>query len=77
MKTSLTENTRNLLLNFDTQLVNILKEDMRQQHQKIKATLVNMATRAYDSELLAIINSDISKMRQIISDPKSTLAQAV
>lgn len=76
MTTASTENTKNLLLNFDMQLVNILKEDMCQQHQKINATLVNMATRTYDSELLAIINSDISKMKQIISAP-NTLAQAV
>lgn len=76
MKTASTLNTKNLTANFDNQLLTILKDDLRQQNQKIKATLINMATRTYDSELLAIIKSDINKMKQSIGISGNSLAQA-
>lgn len=72
MKTTSILNTKNLTANFDKQLLSILKDDLRQQNQKIKATLINLATRTYDSELLAIIKSDISKIKQSMG----SLAQA-
>ncbi len=76
MKTTETKNTKNLTANFDTQLLTILKDDLRQQNQKIKATLINMATRTYDSELLAIIKEDINKVRQAMGNSSNTFAQA-
>jgi hypothetical protein len=76
MKATSTQNVKNLLANFDMQLLAILKDDLRQQNQKMKATLINMATRTYDNELLAIIKADINKMKKTMGNTQDTLAQA-
>ncbi|HEX7367521.1 MAG TPA: hypothetical protein VF273_10520 [Pelobium sp.] len=76
MKASSTQNNRNLLANFDSQLLNILKQDLREQKLKMKAKFIHMATRTYDNELLAIINADIAKMRGILGNAQNNLAQA-
>ncbi|WP_017258564.1 hypothetical protein [Pedobacter arcticus] len=76
MKTTSTQNIKNLLSNFDMQLVNILKEDLRRQQQKVNTTLINMATRTYDNQLLAIVKADIQKLKQAINNTQNDLAQA-
>lgn len=76
MKATSTQNIKNLLSNFDMQLVNILTEDLRKQQQKVNTTLINMATRTYDHQLLAIVKADIQKLKQAISNPQDDLAKA-
>ncbi|RKD16278.1 hypothetical protein BCY91_05245 [Pelobium manganitolerans] len=70
-------NIKNLLSGFDMQLLAILKDDLRQQNQKMKTKLINMATRSYDKELLAIIKADINKMKKAMGANEGNLAQAV
>lgn len=74
MKSTSTSIATNLLSNFDRQLLAILKADIRNQNQKVKATLINMATRTYDSELLSIIKADISKIKGVLSGANNSLA---
>ncbi len=76
MKSTSTHTIKNLLSNFDMQLVNILKEDLRRQQQKINAMLINMATKTYDNELLAIIRADINKIKQTVGHSQNGLANA-
>lgn len=76
MKTTSTTNIKNLLTAFDAQLLNLLKEDLRQQNQKVKTRLINMATRSYDHELLGIIKDDIANLRNARSRQENKLAQA-
>lgn len=76
MKATSTQNIKNLLTNFDTQLLAILKDDIHQKNQKVKATLINMATRSYDNELLAIIKTDINKIKNAMGNSQNKLAQA-
>lgn len=76
MKASSTQHIKNLLSNFDSQLVNILKEDLREQRLKMKAKFVHMATRTYDNELLAIIKADVAKMKEVLDNRPNKLAQA-
>ena len=76
MKAASTQNIKNLLANFDSQLLSILKDDLRKQNQKVTATLINMATRTYDNELLAIIKADIDKIKASINSSQNSLAKA-
>ncbi len=77
MKTTSATNLKSLLANFDVQLLSVLKDDLRQQKQKMKAKFVHMATRSYDSELLAIMKADISKIKDAMNNSQNSLAQAV
>lgn len=73
MKTTTTTNLKSLLANFDAQLLAELKSDLMQQNQKMKAKLIQMATRSYDSELLAIIKADI---KNVMDNSQKSLANA-
>lgn len=77
MKTNSTKNIKNLLENFDFQLLAALKEDLSAQKLKIKTKLVNMATIKHDKELLEILKSDMMSLKAKLSGADNNLAQAV
>ncbi len=73
MKTTTTTNLKSLLANFDAQLLSVLTADLREQNQKMRAKLIHMTTRSYDSELLAIIKADI---KNAMGNSQNSLANA-
>lgn len=77
MKTNSTKNIKNLLENFDFQLLSMLKEDLSTQKLKIKTKLVNMATIKHDKELLEILKSDMMSLKARLNGSYNNLAQAV
>jgi len=53
-------NETKISANFDLELLNILKTDIQDQQFKMKSKFINMVTKVYDNELLAIIKSDLA-----------------
>ena len=72
MKANTTSYLSNLLLNFDQQLLAILKTDI----QKQTATFINLATRKYDSDLLDILRQDVQSIKLSLSGNQNGLANA-
>ncbi|OAQ39888.1 hypothetical protein A5893_10000 [Pedobacter psychrophilus] len=62
--------------NFDLELLNILKNDIQEQHSKVKSKFINMATKVYDNELLAIIKNDLNALKSQFSNSNPSLANA-
>ena len=75
MKTTSTKSLLSVLANFDAQLLSVLTDDLRQQNQKMKAKFIHMATRSYDSELLAIMKADIQNIKNAVGNVQNKLAQ--
>lgn len=70
-------NSTKITGNCDLELLNILKNDIQEQHHKMKSKFIHLATKVYDNELLNIIKSDLTFIKSQFSNSNQILSEAI
>ncbi|WP_353140084.1 hypothetical protein [Pseudopedobacter sp.] len=74
MKNILSQSEQELINKFDSELLGLLRADLKQYREKRQTNLIDFTTRRYDLELLSILKQEISAFRSL---GNATLAKVV
>ena len=74
MKNILSQSEQELINKFDSELLELLRADLKQYREERQTNLIDFTTRRYDLELLSILKEEISALRSL---GKATLAKVV
>ena len=69
MKNIISQSEQELINKFDSELLGLLREDLKQYREKRQTNLIDFTTRRYDLELLSILKEEISALRSLGKTP--------